>query len=320
MTSTATGDDAPSRLVDAVLTLADDDDNLVDEAKYLVLAALESDQLLVDALAGEYVPPRPPPEPDSTPEPVGAFLASITWPVSAGSVRNGRWTCTRPRGSRSSPGATALTSQPSQKRWRSRSPAPGLRAAAAVLTDQTDVAATRAARRIDCSGRPSNCTTSTARTSRARSAARGTLTRRWRETVGAELDDAADETRRLTDARRELSVRRRAADQLVAAVGALRREAERAGRTVRTPGPRSPPSSRHGSASRSRLTRPNPSRSCWARHAIGSASAPNSCATSSSRPSSPRPGASGPHCARRATSTSPASRCPHPSGRDRGGG
>lgn len=78
MTSTATGDDAPSRLVDAVLTLADDDDNLVDEAKYLVLAALESEQILADALAGEFVPPLPPPEPRSAPEPVGAFLASIT--------------------------------------------------------------------------------------------------------------------------------------------------------------------------------------------------------------------------------------------------
>lgn len=68
----------PDRLAGTVLTLADDDDNLVAEAKYLVLAALESDQLLSEALAGEYVPPPHQPASGPPPEPVGAFLKSIS--------------------------------------------------------------------------------------------------------------------------------------------------------------------------------------------------------------------------------------------------
>lgn len=69
---------SPDRLAETVLTLAGNDDGLVDEAKYLVLAALESDQLLADALAGEYVPPPQQHLPGPPPEPVGAFLKSIS--------------------------------------------------------------------------------------------------------------------------------------------------------------------------------------------------------------------------------------------------
>ncbi|MHA6784930.1 AAA family ATPase [Pseudonocardia saturnea] len=66
-------------LVDAVLDLASADPDLPEDAKYLVLAALDGDDALADALQGEHPPPRTPAsDPTPQPEPVGAYLRSIT--------------------------------------------------------------------------------------------------------------------------------------------------------------------------------------------------------------------------------------------------
>jgi len=69
------------RLVEAIMTMIDDDGgDLSDESKYLVLAALESDAMLADALGGHYIAPPELPARSSEryPEPIGAFLKSIT--------------------------------------------------------------------------------------------------------------------------------------------------------------------------------------------------------------------------------------------------
>lgn len=66
-------------LVDSVLDLASADPDLPEDAKYLVLAALDGDDALTDALAGERPRPREPSaDPAPQPEPVGAYLRSIT--------------------------------------------------------------------------------------------------------------------------------------------------------------------------------------------------------------------------------------------------
>src|SRR6476659_598379 len=66
-------------LVDAVLGLASDDPDLPDEAKYLVLAALDGDTALAEALDGRYAGTRgQDAEPEPGPEPIGAYLRAIT--------------------------------------------------------------------------------------------------------------------------------------------------------------------------------------------------------------------------------------------------
>ena len=66
-------------LVDAVLELASDDPDLPDGAKYLVLAALDGDTTLAEALDGRYeAPARGITRTEPGPEPVGAYLRSIT--------------------------------------------------------------------------------------------------------------------------------------------------------------------------------------------------------------------------------------------------
>lgn len=68
-------------LVESVLRLADADPDLTDDAKFVVLAALESDALLAEAIDGEADTPKLPlPRPSggrATREPVGAFLKAI---------------------------------------------------------------------------------------------------------------------------------------------------------------------------------------------------------------------------------------------------
>lgn len=65
------------RLVDQIITLLDND-GVGEESAYLVLAALESDEALADALGGQYTLPKPNPTHEiALPEPVGAFLRSI---------------------------------------------------------------------------------------------------------------------------------------------------------------------------------------------------------------------------------------------------
>src|SRR4051794_23636961 len=66
-------------LVDAVLGLASDDPDLPDEAKYLVLAALDGDATLAEALDGGYTaPPERAEDLEGGPEPVGAYLRAVT--------------------------------------------------------------------------------------------------------------------------------------------------------------------------------------------------------------------------------------------------
>ncbi len=68
-------------LVESMLRLADADPDLTDDAKLVVLAALESDALLAEAIAGDADTPKlplpPPSRGQATREPVGAFLKAI---------------------------------------------------------------------------------------------------------------------------------------------------------------------------------------------------------------------------------------------------
>lgn len=73
-----TGDTDPA-LIDAVLALASDDPDLPEGAKYLVLAALDGDEALAEELDGVARPSAArETEVDPAPEPVGAYLRSIT--------------------------------------------------------------------------------------------------------------------------------------------------------------------------------------------------------------------------------------------------
>ncbi len=69
------------QLVESVLRLADADPDLTNDAKLVVLAALESDTLLAEAIAGEADAPKllpvPPLGGQAPGEPVGAFLKAI---------------------------------------------------------------------------------------------------------------------------------------------------------------------------------------------------------------------------------------------------
>jgi energy-coupling factor transporter ATP-binding protein EcfA2 len=68
-------------LTDRIIQLIDDDgETFAEESKYLVLAALDSDEALVDALRGVAPPPPAAAPADAEPaaEPVGAFLRSIS--------------------------------------------------------------------------------------------------------------------------------------------------------------------------------------------------------------------------------------------------
>jgi DNA repair exonuclease SbcCD ATPase subunit len=71
---------ADDRLKNTVLARADSDESLTEQARLVVLAALESPEDLSDALGGAGAAARPsnvtPPEPSS--EPVGAYLSSVT--------------------------------------------------------------------------------------------------------------------------------------------------------------------------------------------------------------------------------------------------
>jgi DNA repair exonuclease SbcCD ATPase subunit len=71
---------ADDRLKNTVLARADSDESLTEQARLVVLAALESPEDLSDALGGAVAAARPPsstpPEPSS--EPVGAYLSSVT--------------------------------------------------------------------------------------------------------------------------------------------------------------------------------------------------------------------------------------------------
>ncbi|WP_245707559.1 AAA family ATPase [Pseudonocardia oroxyli] len=66
-------------LLDDVLALADDDSATPDETKYLVIAAMEGDEELADAVGERYIPPeaRPAEAPAAT-KPTGAYLRSVT--------------------------------------------------------------------------------------------------------------------------------------------------------------------------------------------------------------------------------------------------
>ena len=69
------------RLKTTVLARADADEALSEHARLVVLAALESPEELADALGGAGVSGQPadsPTTPETTAEPVGAYLASIT--------------------------------------------------------------------------------------------------------------------------------------------------------------------------------------------------------------------------------------------------
>jgi hypothetical protein len=69
------------KLVDLVLRLAEADPDLTEDAKFVVLGALESDELLAKAIAGEAdtskLLPPPPSQGPVAREPVSAFLKEI---------------------------------------------------------------------------------------------------------------------------------------------------------------------------------------------------------------------------------------------------
>ncbi|SDK19954.1 AAA domain-containing protein [Actinopolyspora mzabensis] len=72
--------DRNTELTNTVLDRAEQDPTLNDQAKMLVLAALDSDEALAEAAGNAETPPRPPSEriPSGSPsEPVGAFLEAI---------------------------------------------------------------------------------------------------------------------------------------------------------------------------------------------------------------------------------------------------
>jgi DNA repair exonuclease SbcCD ATPase subunit len=72
---------ADEQLKNQVLSLADEDESLSEQARLLVLAALESPEELADVLGGEGVPADSTTrlaDPHRSPKPVGAYLQSIT--------------------------------------------------------------------------------------------------------------------------------------------------------------------------------------------------------------------------------------------------
>ncbi|MDR7304214.1 AAA family ATPase [Haloactinomyces albus] len=76
--------DTNGQLVSTVLNLAEKDTALGEDTEMIILAALESEQALTEALGEEPTPPQQPPQPptrqntdESDPEPAGAFLSAI---------------------------------------------------------------------------------------------------------------------------------------------------------------------------------------------------------------------------------------------------